>query len=323
MNQYQKSYINFLQKFIIRHSEKNKQLKVVFDCSNGTTGIILEKLFYGNVKSKKVNVNKFKTNSLINYQLISELSDGNFPNHSPNPLVKSATKQIKKAVLKNKADLGVIFDGDGDRAVFIDNKGKIIDPDIIAYLLIWYLKPKKVVVNETTSLLVRGRHASSIKYQVIKSENGGYAIRQVMKKNNADFGCERSGHYYFKDFFNADSGIFSAIQIINAVSQLPYKFSEFVDLLPKYYRSGDININFQFSIFNFQKLIKRIESEYKKNANSISYIDGLRMDFSDYWFNIQLSNTEPIIRLNLEAQSKRVLEIKKKELLSLVKSYNV
>lgn len=300
MNQYQKSYISFLKKFL----KPIKPLKVVFDCSNGTVGSILKPLL--------------KTNQLINYKLINQTPDGNFPAHSPNPLEKNAPKQLQKAVLKNRADLGVVFDEDGDRAVFVDDKGRIADPDAVANLLIWFLKPKKVVVNETTSLLIR-KEKPGMEYKLIKSQNGSYFIKKAIKKHNADFGCERSGHYYFKKFFNADSGILSAIEVINAVSKLPYKFSDFLDLSPKYYRSGEININFQFSISNFQRLLKIIESKYKKTAVDISHIDGLRIDFPNWWFNLQLSNTEQIARLNIEAENKETLAKEKKKLLSLLK----
>ncbi len=345
MNQYQKFYVKFLKKFLKPHpfghclggasklpptlplwrtSRASRPLKVVFDCSNGTSGPIVRGLTTNNQR--------------LTTFIINQIPDGNFPAHSPNPLEKNAAKQLQKAVLKNRADLGVVFDEDGDRAVFVDDKGRIADPDAVASLLIWSLKPKKVVVNETTSLLIR-KEKPGMGYKLIKSENGSYFIKKAIKKHNADFGCERSGHYYFKKFFNADSGILSAIEVINAVSNLPYKFSEFLDLSPKYYRSEDININFQFprqrrgspqaAISNFQRLLKIIEGKYKKTAVNISHIDGLRMDFKNgiasrsfdkgWWFNFQLSNTEQIARLNIEAENKETLVKEKEKLLSLLK----
>ena len=339
MNSYQKSYLEFLNKFLF----PNKMVKVVFDCSNGTTGGLLK-----NLKREKLST-----------IFINEKPEGDFPAHGPNPLKSGALRDAQLTVKKQKADLGIVFDADGDRAIFIDDKGRMADPDAIGYLLIWNLKTKKIVVDETTSMLIRGKidKASGAEfYETIKSENGGYAIKNAMSKNKADFACERSGHYYFArrasnkgKLFYFDSGILAAIEVINAVSKLPYKLSDFLDLLPNYYRSGDINIKSQKLKSESQKLFKRIENKYKKNAGEISYVDGLRMDFyggnrkkrggkgdfttrngigkesvgnksgeGRWWFNIQPSNTEPLLRLNIEAENKQTLEKERKKLIMLV-----
>lgn len=357
MNQYQKEYAEFLRGFLVdssqaqndrigRQNDKQKKLKVVFDCSNGTTGIILEKLFKANL-------------------LINQFQDGNFPAHGPDPLKPGAMSQLQKEVKKQKADLGVIFDADGDRAFFVDEKGRVVDPDIVASLLIWELKSKKVVVNETTSNIIRESRIMNNELRIIKSQNGGYFIKNAMIKNNADFGCERSGHYYFKIIhstlvaetsftkgqagsgnrnkcFFMDSGILAAIYVINAISKLPYGLLDFADLSQKYYRSGNINIKIdknELQITNYE-LFKKISDKLEKyflSHNSrfkilnSSRIDGLRMDFEEsglpdrslgggWWFNIQLSNTEPLMRLNIEASSKQTLANQKKMLLKLLRN---
>ncbi len=128
MNKFINIYVGFLKKFL----QPQKPLKVVFDSSNGTTGPILNFLL--------------KTNSLINYKLINQIPDGHFPGHGPNPMLKGATKQLETAIKKDKADLGFIFDADGDRVFICDNLGRLIHPDIIAYLLVYYLKPKRLVI---------------------------------------------------------------------------------------------------------------------------------------------------------------------------------
>ena len=299
-NNFIKIYSNFLKNKLC----PQKKIKVVFDCSNGTTGKILKNLQTEKLKAFFINVKP----------------DGNFPEHGPNPWVKGATDQLKKEVLRQKADLGVIFDADGDRALFIDNNGRLADPDAIANLLIWRLKPKKIIVNEITSLLIRANK----KYKIIKSQNGSYFIKKALRKTRADFGCERSGHYYFKEFFNLDSGILSAIEVVNAISKLPYKFSDYLNLIPQYYHSGDINIKYQTLSAKYHILLKKIKRIYKKQARNISHIDGLRMDFNPpaggWWFNLQTSNTEPLIRLNIEAEDQKILEKKKKELIKLLKN---
>ena len=289
-------YFSFLKKFYSPNPDK--KLKVVFDCSNGTAGLILE---------------KFTTNhSKLKIYFINDKPDGYFPAHGPNPLKPGAVKQLQAAVEKNKADLGIIFDADADRVFFVDDKSRFIDPDAVARLLIWHLKPKKVIIDVSAGWLVK-------KLKIIESKVGHYFIKQKMRKENADFGAEHSGHYYFKEFFGLDSGILAAIEVINAVSRLPYKLSDFVELLPKYYRQ-EINIRRQTSNFKCQELLKKIEDYYKLKALPgrqagerykllrISRLDGLTMEFSDWWLNLRFSNTEPLLRLNVEAQSKFKLQ---------------
>jgi len=321
MNQYQKEYAQFLEKFLA----PQKKLKIVFDCSNGTTGNILKHL------SASWRTKKLKA------IFINEKLDGKFPAHGPNPLKPFAMSDLQFVVKKNKADLGVIFDADGDRAFFIDVKGRVVDPDIIASLLIWNLEVEKIVVTEITSSIISDMRHATGSVKIIRSQNGGYFIKNKMIENNADFGCERSGHYYFKinnttdgmqksqskSVFYMDSGILAAIQIINAISKLPYKLSDFADLSLKYYRSGDINITYHKSKTTSNELFRKIAQKYKNQTVKISHIDGLRMDFKipdEWWFNMQLSNTEPLLRLNLEALNKQTLAKQTRMLLGLLKN---
>jgi len=282
-------YFSFLKKFYSPNPDK--KLKVVFDCSNGTAGLILE---------------KFTTNhSKLKIYFINDKPDGYFPAHGPNPLKPGAVKQLQAAVEKNKADLGIIFDADADRVFFVDDKSRFIDPDAVARLLIWHLKPKKVIIDVSAGWLVK-------KLKIIESKVGHYFIKQKMRKENADFGAEHSGHYYFKEFFGLDSGILAAIEVINAVSRLPYKLSDFVEFLPKYYRS-EINLKCKAeSIKHKENLLKKIEGKNlllnAKHLIRISHLDGLTMEFSDWWFNLRFSNTEPLLRLNVEAKSQFKLQ---------------
>ena len=276
---------------------------------NGTAGSVLNKLL--KAKSSKLQA-----------IFLNEKPDGNFPAHGPNPLMPGALKQIQKAVIKHKADFGVIFDADADRVFFIDNLGRFINPDIIARLLIWRLKPKKTIIDIRTGWLVRKCQMSNVKCQMFQSRVGHYFIKRLMRKIGADFSAEYSGHYYFKKFFYADSGILAAIETINAVSKLPYKLSDFIDLLPQYYRSGELN----FKIENPQEILKKIERKFKihysKFITQNSHLDGLTMEFSPptggWRFNLRLSNTEPLARLNIETISQKSLNQKIKELRALL-----
>lgn len=323
MNKYQKEYANFLRGFFsfdsaALHSGNKKLLKVVFDCSNGSVETVLK---YLNTKTLKAI-------------LINQNIDGEFPAHGPDPLKPGAMNELKKAVLKNKADLGVIFDADGDRAFFMDDCGRVVNSDQIARLLIWNLDLEKIVSDVRASWLVKkptrfdGAPARRATYdlRLTTSKTGHYFIKKIMREKNIPFGYENSGHYYF-DFPNFgrgvvyDSGILAAIKVINAVSKLPYKLSDFVDLLPVYFRSGEINIrimNQELGIMD--KKIEKIENHFKTQDSKFkifnsSHVDGLSMEFNDWWFNIRLSNTEPVARVNIEAVNKKILAKQTKMLL--------
>lgn len=306
---YIKTYADFLKKFL----NPQRQLKVVFDCSNGTAGPIIKRLTTDDQR-------------LTTY-FINDKMDGDFPAHGPNPLKKGALNDLRTAIKKYKADLGVIFDADADRVFFLDNKGEFVNPDAIARLLIWRLKPKKTIIDIRTGWLVKKYRVSSIKYQT--SRVGHYFIKKLMRKIKADFGAEYSGHYYFpvktgEEIAYIDSGILAAIGTINAVSELPYKLSDFIDLLPQYYRSGEINIktNKESGIMNFGYLLKKIENRFKNKATKISHLDGITMEFENYWFNLRPSNTESLLRLNIETENKNLLRQKIKELSSSIKKLN-
>ncbi len=318
---YIKIYADFLKKFL----KPVRPLSVVFDCSNGTTGLVLKKLL--------------RTNSPINHKLINQIPDGNFPAHGPDPLKKSAISDLRSTVLKRKADLGVIFDADGDRVFFADNKGRFVDPDIIARLLIWQLKPKKIIIDVRAGWLVKKLKTENLK---LKTSNvGHYFMKKMMRETKSDFGAESSGHYYFplktgKDICYADFGILAAIHVINAVSGLLYTLADFVDLSPQYYRSGEINIrikNQELRIKN-RELFKKIEKQLKtycsrlrrgfggqaKLITRISHLDGLTIETERFWFNIRSSNTESVVRLNIEAENKKILEKEKNKLTKIIRS---
>lgn len=292
MNKFIDIYVGFLKKFL----QPQKPLKVVFDSSNGTTGPVLEKL-------------KIKD---LRFKIINGKPDGNFPAHGPNPMLKGATGQLEAAVKKHEADLGVIFDADGDRVFVCDNLGRLIHPDIIACLLVHYLKPKKIVINTPTGWLVRNLKQQGIK--IYETPVGYYYVSRAMRKTGATFAAEHSAHYFFKNFFYRDAGILTAIFIINAVSALPYRLSDFVDLIPQSYRSWEIN----FIVKNKERLLKAIEKKYKKEAKKISRSDGLRIDFNKWWLSVRPSQNEPLLRLNIEAETEELLRQKLRALKDII-----
>lgn len=304
---YIKLYTDFLKKFL----KPKKKIKVVFDCSNGVASLVLKKLF--------------KSNQLINCILINQRPDGRFPAHGPNPMLKGVLSQLQKEVKKQKADLGAAFDGDGDRVFFVDDRGRLIDPNESGYLLTQVFKPpyvvgvvssqrlKQLTTNPPSHKATDGR--GNKRPTTFISRIGHSFAKQLMRKKKANLGLEHSGHYFFKEFFYADSGILAAIEIINFISKLDGGVANWLDSLPKYYRSGELN----FEVKDKISILKKIEKKYKRAKKS--KLDGLSMEFDWGWFNIRPSNTEPLLRLNMEAMSKKVLNEKLKEVRKLITNH--
>lgn len=223
---------------------------------------------------------------------------------------------LQKKVLSERGDVGIIFDADADRAFFVDDKGRMIDPDAIAYLLLWSLRPKQFISEVKAGWLVKQQPLGAKR---IESKTGHYFFKQAMRKGNAEFGHEESGHYYFKEFFYCDSGIMATIEVLNAIVKLPYRLSEFVDLLPATYKS--VEINFPVPLEKHIAVLKLIESAFTSDAIRTSKLDGVTLEFKnpEWWFNLRFSNTEPLARLRIEAQNKQVYDTQLKKLTGLLK----
>lgn len=281
-------YTRFLKSFL----KPKRKLRVVFDCSNGSAGIILARLFQ---ESKNIEA-----------ILVNEKPDGNFPAHGPDPLQLGALDQLAEAVIKNKADLGAIFDADADRVFFVDDKGRAVYPDVATTLFCQNFKGA-VVLTIDVGLLPR-EWLVSRKRKVFDTRVGSYFIKQMIKKYRAEFGAEYSSHFYFKKFFNSDSGILGSILMTNIVSKLKQPLSEWIDALPKFYRSGLMNFPISAGKSR-EEVIQSIEEHYKDKAKEIIKIDGLKVILSsEAWFLIRSSNTEPLLRLTFESKDKAVFE---------------
>ncbi|MCD6550244.1 phosphomannomutase/phosphoglucomutase [bacterium] len=291
-------YVDFILGDI--ETKKIKPLKIVIDTANGVAGIVIKPV-----------LEKFP---LKVYHLFSKL-DGRFPNHLPNPLVEDNLRDIKKAIKKHKADLGVAFDGDGDRIVFLDEKARVVPADIIGVLVAESILKKqpgqKILYDLRSSNIVREK-IKEAKGIPLMSRVGHSFIKERMRKENIIFAQELSGHYYYKGRYFAESPFFVFFEIIQRISESGRKFSYLVDQYKKYYHSGEIN----FKVENKQNKIREIEKRFSKGKKC--YIDGLRIDFKDWWFNVRPSNTEPLLRLVIEAKNKKLLEKKKKELSKLI-----
>lgn len=286
-------------------------MSVVIDCSNGAAGLVFSKIEFASRQ--------------IKLKIINGKPDGNFPAHGPNPMEPGALDDLKFAVRKFRADLGIIFDADGDRVFFVDNRGREIHSDIVVGLLGAQVRGA-VILDVRCGYLARKLLAKAGR-KVLDSRVGSYFMKKLMRQKKINFAGELSAHYYFKDFFYADAGIFAAIQMINQVSLFKSRglnFAKWIDSLPIYYRSGELN----FKVKDKLAVIKKIENFYKKSARKISYLDGVKMEFGDalraealakaWWFNVRASNTENLLRLNLEAKNPEVFQKRLTEIKNLI-----
>jgi phosphomannomutase len=293
------NYLDRYTDFLVKHLHIEEPIKAVFDCSNGTAGMVLEKI---------IN----KTDNL-DTRLINENPDGTFPAHNPSPLAEGALDDLKKETTKESADVGVIFDPDVDRVFFVDEKGERVDPREVLALIAPLFKPP-YIVNVALGKTPMNWIAPNL--DIIETRTGHYFIKQIMRENEVELGVEHSGHYYFKEFFFADSGMFAALVVLSAVSKLKKEgvtLSGWRKALPEIYQSGELN----FKIKDKENVLKNVAEHFQKKAE-IKKIDGITIEGELYWANLRVSNTEPLLRLNIAARSNEELGKLKEEFLSLL-----
>lgn len=294
-----KKYIDLLLKNI----EKNKiniDGKVVVDTGNGMSGLILDNVL------KKLDVD---------YIPLYFDVDCSFPNHQADPLVEKNLKDLKKTMKEKNAILGIAFDGDGDRVIFVDENKKTIAGDFITALISKDIlkKNKEKIVYDLRSSKVVPEKIKEWGGIPIKSRIGHSYIKQKMREEDIVFGGEVSGHYYFRKFFYSESSIFAVGKILKLISN-DKKISKLTKPFKKYYRSGEIN----FKVKNKKEKIKEAEDFFSRKGGKISKLDGITLEFGNWWFNLRPSNTEDLLRLNLEAKSKKLLEEKLKEMKEVI-----
>jgi phosphomannomutase len=246
--------------------------------------------------------------------------DGTFPNHGGDPLKKENREEIQRRVPTENADLGVMFDPDGDRFFTIDSKGRFVSGDFMTAIMSEYFL--KVEPNASIVYDIRASQAVPDK---IKAAGGtpfynrvGHSyIKAKMMDKNAVFGGEVSGHYYFKDFFFCDSGLAPMVFLLDILSKSNKNLATILDDLKKIYHiSGEINTKG----VDKDRVFAKIEELYVPKGNETLYVDGISVYYDDWNFNVRASNTEPLVRLNLEATSNELMIEKRDEVLSLIKS---
>jgi len=281
-----------------------RPLRIVIDAANGMAGTMLPRVL-----------------ELLPVEAVRCYfePDGSFPNHEPNPLLPENREFIVATTLAEGADLGVAFDGDADRCFFVDDAGEFVPGDFTTALL-----AETLLEREPGAKIIYDVRASWAVPDTIEAAGGvplvnrvGHAfIKHRMRKEDAAFGGEVSGHYYFRDFSQADSGVVPFLLLLELVSRSGRKLSEVLERFrSRYFITGEINTPVADVALKLQELKERYASE-----GTVSHLDGISVEASDWHFNVRPSNTEPLLRLNLEARSQELMERKRDEVLALIRS---
>jgi phosphomannomutase len=281
-----------------------RPLKIIVDAGNGMAGHTAPAIF-----------------ARLNCEVIPmyfEL-DGSFPNHEANPLDESTLKDLKQAMIDQKADLGLAFDGDADRCFLVDERGVAVNPSALTSLI----AHRELIKHPGASIIYN--LISSRAVQEVIDENGGVGLRsrvghsyikKMMAESGAIFGGEHSGHFYFKEFWRADSGALAALHAIAALGESDATMSELLAPYNRYVISGEINSKVE----NTQEATERVEKTYTSDQITIDHLDGLTVNGDTWWFNLRPSNTEPLLRLNVEASTQAQMETVRDAVLSLIRS---
>jgi phosphomannomutase len=296
-----KDYVDYLLSLFPDKAFKKRKLKVVVDAGNGMAG------FTAPAVMERLNV------ELI--PMYFEL-DGNFPNHEANPIEAKNLKDLQKRVKKEKADIGLAFDGDADRCFLINEKGELVNPSALTSLIAVHqlkVKPGSTIIYNLIS--------SKAVSEVI-AENGGIGVRSrvghsyiksLMAESGAVFGGEHSGHFYFSNFWRADSGMLAALYALAELMATKSTLSELLEPFNRYASSGEINS----TVKDVKKSIDLIRKKYS-NDYQVDELDGLTITADSWWFNLRASNTEPLLRLNVEAETEKEMVKIRDTVLSLI-----
>jgi len=287
-------YVDYLLARFPRNTFKKRKLKVVIDAGNGMAG------FTAPAVMQRLNVDL----TPMYFEL-----DGDFPNHEANPIEPENLKALQKKVKKEKADIGLAFDGDADRCFLIDENGDLVNPSALTCLI----ADRELKANPGSTIIYN--LISSKAVSEVITEKGGNALRSrvghsyiktLMAESGAVFGGEHSGHFYFEDFWGADSGMLAALYALAELMATPKSLSTLLEPYIRYVSSGEINSK----VKDANKSIQLVKDKYQDNYQ-IDELDGLTVTAENWWFNLRASNTEPLLRLNVEADTqKQMAEIR-------------
>ncbi len=288
------------KRHVLEFAHGIEPLSVVIDAGNGMAGKMLPPILAE--LPLKVTDLYFKL-------------DGTFPNHEANPLKPENLRDLQKAVREKGADLGVAFDGDADRCVFVDETGAAVSSDMITALL-----ARSLLLAHPKSAIIYDLRSSHVVPEEIR-RGGGFPVRErvghsyikaTMRQRNAIFGGELSGHFYWRDNYFADSGVITLMMMLNLLSAEHRSLSDLLRPLHRYYATGEVN----FEVANKEARIAQLAAAFKDGRADT--LDGLTVEYDDWWFNVRPSNTEPALRLNLEARTPELMEAKKKQIVEIL-----
>ena len=296
-------YVEHVLSFV--EEDTIKPFNVVLDAGSGVAGIVAPRLF---------DRLPFKTTRLC-FEV-----DGTFPNHEANPLIEENRKDITAEVIRQRADVGIAWDGDGDRCFFLDGTGEFIAGDFITALL-----AEAFLIKSPGETIIYDVRASYAVKDIVKKYGGkalmnrvGHAfIKRRMREENAIFGGEVTGHYYFRDNFYADNGFIPALMILDLMSKKGKSLRDLLKpLRERYFISGEINTK----VANMDVAARKIEELRKAYKDGNPYdLDGVSAEFHDWHFNVRQSNTEPLLRLNLEGLTPEIMEQRRDEVLAIIR----
>ena len=297
-------YIDFLLKF----KSDLSSLKIGMDLSNGMASLFVRDIFGDQPL------------------YLFEGLDGSFPGHDPNPLLPENIVSLQKLVIENKCDIGVIYDGDADRVMFVDETGSFVAPDLVIALLGHYFVDKRgekgIVLQDIRSSKAVGEHLSKMGCRISTWKVGRAFAAPRLRELGGVWGGELAGHYYFRDFFYSDSGILASLLVLGVVADLKKQgigLSDFIGGIARYKNSGEVN----FRIEKKQEAMDAVREHFTSLEEPTAFFDfdGYRVEFKDWWFNIRPSNTEPYLRFICEATSDSLLEEKVAAARSVIEKY--
>ena len=295
-------YVDFLLSiFPNQDGHTLRKLKVVIDAGNGMAGHTAPAVM------KRLNVDVT--------EMYFEL-DGTFPNHEANPIEPKNLVDLQKQVKKSKADIGLAFDGDADRCFLIDEKGDLVNPSALTCLI-----AARELKRKPGSTIIYNLISSKSVAEVV-AENGGNSIRsrvghsfikKLMAESGAIFGGEHSGHFYFSDFWRADSGMLAALYALTELAEGDRPLSALLAPYNRYVASGELNTQ----VGDISAALKEIEQRYRP-IHDFDELDGITVSAEDWWFNVRPSNTEPLLRLNVEAKTADLMKKVRDEVLAVI-----
>ena len=244
-----------------------------------------------------------------------EQLDGTFPNHEANPLKESNLDDLRAAVKKHKAPLGLAFDGDADCCAFVDEEGRTVHADLITVMLARGMlerHPKKGIIYDLRSSKVVPEEIVKLGGRPVRERVGHSFMKETMRREDCIGGGELSGHFYFAENYYTDCGVLAAILVMNQLSKEKRSLKKAADELRRYHPTGEIN----FKVADKDALMKKVEQTFR--GGKVDYLDGVTVTFPDWWVNVRPSNTEPYLRMCLEADTKALMEQKKAELIAIL-----